>query len=587
LWQNHQEFQKEYGMPIRNLGRLLLTAGIFLLGHLNLLQAQPLEAPPLPPLNQPLPIPGQTEPFVDRDVKPVQRLENPVAPTAPDSPERTPPGTSVPTGVTSSPGRGTAPVADPPPPVIQMQVRTPSHMPVGLPVPYKIVATNTSQSKALRVKVRLTASEKDGVAAIKKCEPQADGKAAAIPEGGIKPEELSWSFPKLSPGESKTIDVEFIPTAGKQVSATAYVSFEYGVKVETVVDKPKVVVKKTATPQVAAGELITVQVQVTNTSAVPAPNAVLTESVPADAEIRGDTEAEKTNNAGQRAWKLGTIAAGQTKLVTYQILSRKGQDVDTKSFVKCDGGSTGLTEADTKTKVVVPALKLEFTGPPRAEPRGTATYTAVVRNIGTMPLSNVKLAVDVPNDLRVTKVTNNCRTDKNPRVWIIPNLPAGESQEFKLSVEPEQGVAGRQVVKATARDGSGRLNEQSGEVTTDFIGRALLTWKPTFDSARVSIGRQSTLTVVVRNQGSETEKGAKLRITLPPEVKFVECGPVQPNVAGNTLTFPPLAIAPGKSLEYTLTYEGKTAGAAQFRLMLEAESLEKVLLKDQQIEIER
>lgn len=551
--------------------------------------AQPLEPMKLPPLDvgTKLPVPVSSEPVLDRDVRPAQRLESPVPPSIPDSPDRTPTGTTVPTGVSSTGGRGSAPVADPPPPVVQLQVRTPSHVPLGKPVPYKITATNTSQAKALRVKVRLTAPE--GAAAMTKCEPLWDGAQGPLPKEGVRPMELSWIIPKLSPGESKAFEAEFLPAAnGKQFSATAYVSFEYGARVETIVDKPKVTVKKTATSQVSVGELITVQVGITNTSPVPVPNAVLIESVPPDVEIRGDTDAEKTNNPGQRSWKLGTIAAGQTKVVTYQLLARKGMEtVETKSFVNCEvGGLTG-SEADSKTKVVVPALRLDFTGPPKAEPRATATYSAVVRNVGTMPLSNVRLTVDVPNELRVTKVTNGCRTAKNPRVWIIPTLLAGESQEFRVNVESDQGVSGRQTLKATVRDSTARLEDQTREVTTEFIGRPHLTWKPTFDNARLNIGRQGTLTVAVRNQGAETDKGVRLRVSIPPEVKITDNGPVRATLDGNTLVFPPQAVGPGKTLEFTVTYEGKLAGQAQFRLMLEAESLEKAVTKDQSIEIER
>jgi hypothetical protein len=527
-------------------------------------------------------------PLVDPNLQPVQRLQPPVAPaTIPDAPDRTPSGTTVPTGIATSPARGSAPVVDPPPPQVQLQLRTPSHVPVGKPVPYTLKVVNASQSKALRVKVRMPFP--DGAAALTKCEPKAAG-VKELPVG--PPSELVWDVGNLNRGEEKVYELEFTPQpGGKLVTATAYVSFEYGARVETVIDQPKVTVKKTATPTVAVGELATVRVEVTNTGKVPVPNAVLKEFAPDHAEVRGDGDAEKTNLPGQRAWKLNTLAPGQTKTVTYQLLFKRDGEFTTASFVDCETGRLGAADtpaATAATKVQKAALALEFTGPAAVTGRNGAEYVAVVKNVGSMAMENVRVAVEVPDDLAVVKLTNGCRTDRGLRVWVVPKLAAGESQGFRLAVEPEQGVSGKRTLKATARDGRGRLDAQTKDVTTEYVGRADLTWKPSFDPVRVDIGRQGTLRVAVRNQGSETDKGVSLRVMLPPEVQPVGSTPPNATLDQNTFVFPPQSLAPGKAIEFTVTYEGKKAGQARFGLLLEAQSLgEKGLRKDQTVEIGR
>lgn len=543
--------------------------------------ADPPEPGRLPPIVLPtkVPVPGEYPGLIiDPDVKPAQRLEQPIPASVPDSADRSP----VATGVSTTGGRGSAPVVDPPPPVVQLQVRTPSHVPTGKPVPYKITVTNNSQSKALRVRVRMPAPE--GAAAIAKCEPRADN----IKELPAVPGELVWTLPSLNRGESKSFDLEFSPQANvKQLAATAYVSFEYGAKVETGIDKPRVTVKKTAPPQVAVGEPAMVRVDVTNSSQVPVPNAVLTETVPAGVEVKGD--GDPTANPGQRQWKLGTIGPGETKTVRYQLLARQGGEMTTMSSLACETGVLDASAAQSTTKVLLPALQLKFGGPAKGEGKAPAVYTAVVTNAGTMPLENVRLTIDVPADLSVQKVTNGCRTDKNPRVWVIPKLAAGEAQEFRVQVVPEQGTSGRRTLKASARDASGRLDDQTREAVTDFVGRADLSWKPTFTPGRLPVGREGTITVLVRNHGSETDKGVRLRVILPREVTLKDSSPskasLDPN--DNTLVFPPQPVAPGKTVEFTVTYQARTPGQAQFRLLLEGESMEKAITKDQAIEIER
>lgn len=535
---------------------------------------EPGKLPPID-LGTKLPVPGSYDiPIVDPNVQPAQRLGEPFPAAIPDSPDRTP----VATGVSTTGGRGSAPVVDPPPPVVQLSVRTPSHVPTGKPVPYKITVTNNSQSKALRVRVRMPWP--DGAAEVRKCEPQGMQSKET--------RELVWDIGNLNRGESKAIDLEFQPKPDvKQIAATAYVSFEYGAKVETGIDKPRVAVKKTAPPQVAVGEPAAVVVKVTNNGSVPVPNAVLTETVPQNAEVRG--EGDPTAIPGQRQWKLGTIAPGETKTVPYQLLARQGGEMATMSSLACETGVLDASAAQSTTKVLLPALQLDFRGPAKGEAKAPVKYTAVVKNAGTMPLDNVRVAVDVPDDLAVVKLTNGCRTDRGKRVWVVPKLAAGESQEFRLEVVPEQGTSGRRTLKASARDANGRTDDQTREAITDFVGRADLSWKPTFTPGRLPVQREGTITVLVRNQGSETDKGVRLRVILPREVTLKDSSPskasLDPN--DNTLVFPPQPVAPGKSVEFIVTYQARTPGQAQFRLLLEGESMEKAITKDQAIEIER
>jgi len=537
--------------------------------------------------------PPASAPIYDPNVEQIQRLQPPVPPASvPDSP-RNPSGTTVPTGVTATPGRGQSPVVDPPPPVLQLQVRTPSHVAIGKPVPYKVAVTNTSSAKALRVKVRMPWPE--GAQALTKSEPKPEGLKEIPPQGVSIPkgQDIVWDVGDLLPGKSQLIEMTFAPTAeAKKVAGTAYISFEYGAKVETVIDKPKVSVKRTATPEVSVGELITVRVEVTNPGTVAIPKARLVEQAPPGVEFRGDDEAEKTNIEGQRAWELGTIAPGETKRVTYQLMARKptaGAGMLTSSAVNSGEVALDVAQAESKTKVLQPDLRLEFTGTPSAAPKSPAIYKAVVRNVGTLPLGNVTLTVDIPEGLNVTKRTNGATKETGRLTWKLPKLPAGEAQEFSIQCEPEQGVAGRKLLKATAREGRGVVDVQTAEAGTEFVGRADLTWKPQFEKAWVQVGRQGTLKVTVKNQGAETDNGVRLRVKLPAEVKYIgNNGAIPATFENAEVLFPAQKLAPGQSTEFVVTYEGKTAGSGRFMLVLEGESLGKQpLTKEQELLIER
>ena len=508
-------------------------------------------------------------------IKPVQQLEAPIRPagTIPDSPG----APRIPTGISSTAPRATAAVSDPPTPSVQLQIRTPAHIANGKPAAYKLLVTNNSGATAYRVLVRVPIPE--GVAKLpSKCEPAADAQANA--------QQLTWSFKSLAKGEQKTIELEFKPEVGaKEIRLRGHVSFEHGSEVVTAIDKPKLTVKKTASPTVMQGELVTVRVEVVNSGTVPIPSTRLVETVPVGTDFKNDRDSEKGAEANQRIWQLGTLEPGQSKIVTYQLVGKKGGELVTTSMAASDDklSSVQSENAESKTKVLVPALKLELTGPATVASKEAALYTARVQNTGTQPLENVRITLALPEGCEVTKVTAGARRTKDQVQWMLPRLPAGEA--FDLRLHLESATSGKKVVKATAKE-SRTAVEDAKEVTSTFLGRADLTWKPEFDDVSVNVGKQGLITVKVKNQGTETDKGLRLRVEHPANVRFVQGTPKQYKETASEVIFDARPIPPGQTETFTITYEAKQSGPGNFRLTLEAESLNsKALTKEQVVQI--
>ncbi len=516
--------------------------------------------PPLPP---------------DETIQPAQHLEAPIRPagTIPDSPS----APRIPTGISSTAPRAAPAVSDPPTPSVQLQIRTPAHIANGKPVSYKLIVTNNSGATAYRVVVRVPIPE--GVAKPpSKCEPAADAQTNA--------QQLTWTFKSLAKGEQKTIELEFKPEVGaKEIRLRGHVSFEHGSEVVTAIDKPKLTVKKTASPTVMQGELVTVRVEVVNAGTVPIPSARLVETVPVGTDFKNDRDSEKGVEANQRIWQLGTLEPGQAKIVTYQLVGKKGGELVTTSMAASDDkiSSVQSENAESKTKVLVPALKLELTGPTTVQSKEAALYTARVQNTGTQPLENVRITLALPEDCEVTKVTAGARRTKDQVQWVLPRLPAGEA--FDLRLHLESATSGKKIVKATAKE-SRTAVEDAKEVTSTFLGRADLTWKPEFDDVSVNVGKQGLITVKVKNQGTETDKGLRLRVELPANVRFVQGTPKQYKETASEVLFDARPIPPGTTEIFTITYEAKQSGPGNFRLTLEAESLNsKALTKEQVVQI--
>jgi len=540
---------------------------------------------PMPPAPATKPV---TPPIVDPQVRPVQQLLPPISPTS-RPPESIPdvPSAAVRTGISSTPTPVTANVPHPPTPMVRIQVLAPSHVAPGKPLTYQIVITNASTASAHRVAVRMPIP--DGIAAVNKVEPAPEGWAAQPPKlpaaiAGVK--ELTWTFKTLAPSESRKVEIEFSPIAGtKDVSARAYVFFEHGEQVVTNIEKPKLGIKKTATPQAAQGEAVTVRVEVKNTSAVPIPKVRLVETASVGFEYRGDADSERTEKPNQRVWQLGTLAPGQSKIVTYQLVGKQGGDLATTSNAASEDAAVASETAESTTKILVPALQLGFAGPTEPVPaRAPATYEATVRNNGTLALTDVRVTIPVPADCEVKSMTNRGQRTKDAVIWVIPQLRAGEAESFRMKVEAN--TSGKRSLRATVRDGKG-LVEDGKDLTTIFQGRADLHWKPDVSPPILQVGKTGSVSIVVRNEGGETAKAVRIRVTLPKEVRVSSTNPNKATQAEDEVLFAPLPILPGKSETFTVNFEAKQAGRAFFRMRLEEPETfgEKALIKEQPIEI--
>lgn len=547
--------------------------------------------PVLPKLLQEVPSKAEpkTEPKIDPQVKPAQQLGAPILPgTNREILTEVPKPAGVETGITATPAPVAMQVPHPPTPVVRIQVFAPANLAPSKPIPYRVVVSNASAAAAHRVIVRMPIPE--GITSISKCEPLPDavgGQVLKLPAALAGVKEFTWNFKTLSRGESKTIDLEFQTQATlREISARAYVAFEHGEQVSTNIEKPKLDVKKAIGEQVAQGEPVTVRVEVKNASAVSIPKVRLVETVSAGLEFQNDSQAERGEKANQRIWQLGTLAPGQSKIVTYQVLGKQGGELTTASNAASNDASVVSETVEAKTRVLVPGLQLGFTGPTEAVPaRKSATYEATVRNSGTLPLRDVRVSIPIPTDCKLRSKTNAGQTSRDAVTWNIPQLRAGEAESFRIVVDANS--SGKRTMRATARDGRG-LAEEAKDLSTVFQGRADIHWKPDVSPIILPVGKTGTVTVAVRNDGGETAKAVTIRMVLPVEVRAATNASHPFTQAGDEIIFKPVTILPGKSTTFTLSFEAKKAGRAYFTLRLqEPDTLgEKDLVSQSAIEIQ-
>ncbi len=529
-------------MTARTFGRLAAVLAALALGTAAALRAdqEPEQLPVLP--TEPLPRLQVDDPAADPAVEPAQ-FSQPVS-LDKQSAALTP-----------------RPVADPPPPVVRVQVRVPADSPPGDDIKYVLTVTNSSTSDAHRVTVRNPIP--DGVEGVVKAAPQFD-------EAPDKNKQLPWSLGTLKGGQSKTIELILKPKAdAKEVKNLAYVRFEHGEATTTRIARPGLKVTRTAPKQTVKDEPFTVRVLIENTGRVAADKVKVVETLTATSEVQAVTTGVKRTRPddNQWQWELGTLMPGQRKIVEFRVNPRQAGDAMGTTVVSADKGI--LEKAEGRTQVLVSGLSVRLDGPKGVvNPGEAARYEVTVRNTGTLPSANVRVTGSVPADCRPTMKTDGGQVYRDAIVWVLPKLEPGEAVSVRYALKA--ATSGRRVVVASAADA--RKARDSQELATVFQGTAALVWEQVPDPAALARGRNGTFTVKVRNTGGEEARNVRLEVELPPEVAYVQGTPtVRPD--GNKVLFGPDAIAPGAERVFTITYRAERAGQAWFRFRMSADSL--------------
>jgi uncharacterized repeat protein (TIGR01451 family) len=506
------------------------------------------EKPPAGPGGEKLP-PLDLGTIKDENVEPAQFKQPAGAPARPVA------------GTTARPG---ADVPDPPHPVVTIRVRVPADAAPGDDIKYVITVRNVSTADAHSVTVRNPLAPE--VEAVVKADPEPD-------KAQTNAKQVVWALGTLKAGATKTIELTLRHKEGAgELKNLAYVKYEHGQSVLTKIAKATIKVAKVAPKQTVRDETFKVQVMVENTGKVPAENVRVVENVPASAEFEAiTTGAKRVQQAeGQQwVWEIPKLLPGERKVIEYRVTPREAKDVFTLTSVS---GQRLVADkpAEGRTQVLVPGLELKLTGPTAGVVNAgeSAKYEIVIRNTGTLTSTNVRVTGTLPADCKPTMKTDGGQVYRDSIVWTLPRLEPGEAQSFRFGIKAT--TTGRRVVVASASDARGMKAGQ--ELATVFAGTAALVWETKFDPLTVQVGRQGTFTVRVKNNGGEAARDVKLQIEVPDAVSVVQSTPPT-RVTNNILAFSGETVPAYGEATYTITFEGKKADQAWFKMRLGAECL--------------
>ena len=311
-------------------------------------------------------------------------------------------------------------------------------------------------------------------------------------------------------------------------------------------------------------EIVTYEINVTNTGPNIAYNVSLSDTLPAGIDYidftGADWDCTETSPDVIGCNYTTPLGAGETTTVTFgvQVTGTAGDytntacvNSDDSTAAVCD--SVTLTALPTPTDVVLSMAKgVDENTPLIGE---TITYTISVINVGTTQATNVNVTDSLPSELDFDSVTGGGNYDSGTRIisWSIPTLDPNAPQIFTITaIVNDTAVIDTAVNNEVCAVADQNLTPQCANI--DIVPRnpiVTMLMDKSVDNENPRVGDNVTYTLVVTNNGSDTATNVTVNDPLPDGLV-----PVASNATIGSYVDPTWFIgtlAPGASEELNIT----------------------------------
>jgi uncharacterized repeat protein (TIGR01451 family) len=225
-------------------------------------------------------------------------------------------------------------------------------------------------------------------------------------------------------------------------------------------------------------------------------------------------------------------------------------------------------------------ISVEIEGPEAKNIGEAASFAMNVINTGTLPLTNVTIVADFDRELEPESATSGHNKDAAGRLtWSFTRLEAGKRLLLEAVCRCKE-ASNRACVSVSAA--SAERVEDRGEACVRIGSAATdLTVSVIEFNDPVTVGKEVSYEIRVRNVGQTTDRQVTVEFTLPKGLAIIPLGTAGPTGSGkfteiraSTYQFPPVAeLKPTESLTFRVRARAEQAGDGVFRARVDSQGL--------------
>lgn len=373
---------------------------------------------------------------------------------------------------------------------------------------------------------------------------------------------VRWTLDTLGPNQVKTIQVTAVATAEGAASSCASVEYNSSLCTSIPVVQPKLLVEMTGPAEVLACDDIVYKIRATNTG------TGSVRDVKIDSAWAPGLVAKQAGQATQ--FNLGTLAPGQSRETTATLRATKTGQFINKASVKGSGNLTA-SSAPVTTVVRKPVLSIKKEGPSKKFIGRTVTYNITVTNTGDGIAKDTVIQDVLAAGLKMVRASDGGQLADGKVIWKVGTLQPKASKKVSVTAMGEDAgmFSNTAVAKAYCAD------QVSDSVQTQYKGIPAILLEVVDLEDPIEVGENVTYVITATNQGSAPGTNVKIVCTLEDSLKHVSStGATSGNLAGNTVTFSPVAsLPPGKKATWRLVAKAVKSEDVRFRVSMTSDQL--------------
>ena len=429
-------------------------------------------------------------------------------------------------------------------PILGVQTAGPRSVNVGKEAAYTITINNSGQMPVQDLTVTVKIPSWTDVVDAK---PSNGATRASNSNSG---EPFTWQLSRLEAHSKEQLVLRLVPRDSRPFDLSVQWTFSPVASQAMVeVKEPKLTMSLAGPKEVLYGQTKVYKLSLANPGTGDAENVVLFLS-PVDNSAGAPTRHD-----------LGTIRAGDSKLVEVELTARQAGNLQMKAAAMADGN----LRAEVAEEIIVhrAGLKLIASGPDSKYTGTAATFKIVVRNPGNATAENVALAAMLPVGAKyISSTGGQFQSDQNKVAWNMLNLAAGTEQELEVRCTLSSPGENRlQVVGSAAGDLS-----DSVAATTSVEALADLKLDVADPQGPIPVGDEITYEVHLRNRGTKSAENVDVAGYFSQGIEPIAAQGSTYRLSPGQVVFHPIAsIAPGTEVVLRIKARAETAGNHVFR----------------------
>ena len=376
---------------------------------------------------------------------------------------------------------------------------------------------------------------------------------------------VRWMLGTLEPRAHRMININAVANSRGDVTSCAQVSYEFATCSTIRALESQLKLAKFAPSEVLKCDRIPIRYVVTNNG----------NGAACDIKIEDNLSQGLMTSDGKNTvmFELATLGPGQSREFQTMVDASGSGRYASRAIARSRTG--GTVESDTtETIVKQPMLAVDESGPSSLYVGRSMTYEITVTNRGDGVARNTIIEASVPDEIRFDNATLNghfSHSSPGKVVWNLGTLEPNSSKKVEMTLTGEQIGTVKTTIVAKAY--CSETASASAETVVAGAPGIHLDLIDLYDP--LEVGKDEVYVIKVTNQGPTTVTNIKLSCMLEDNMQYVSStGPTGATVAGNEITFAPLATIASKStVEWQVTVKAAREGDVRFKVTMNSDQL--------------